>query len=86
MVNLLKKYLVSNSRGILATLLTSFLLLIAFLTYLKFIGIPRTEARNLFNQAQLLILQEKDSEAKDVLMQAYAIWPEEYIKQLQAQI
>lgn len=86
MGTLLKKYWLANRKGVLATLLTSFLLTFGFLTYLKFVGIPRTEARNLFNQAQLLIEEDRASEAKELLTQAYSVWPEEYIKQAQEQL
>ena len=82
MVNLLKKYWQSNRKAILSALIISVLLGGGFLVYLKFVGIPRTEARNLFNQAQLLLLDDKDREAKTLLDKAYETWPEEYILNL----
>jgi hypothetical protein len=59
--------------------IVSFLSLIAFGAYLLLIGIPRTQARNLYNEAYTLSDQGKQTEAKLKLEEAYRVWPEPYI-------
>lgn len=80
MGKLLKQYWLNNRKAISSMLLVTFLLVGGFLAYLKLIGIPRTEARTLYNEAQLLLFDDRDDEAKALLEKAYSIWPEEYIQ------
>lgn len=79
MGKLLKQYWLSNRRAIFSAFILTILLAAGFLAYLKFVGIPRTQARNLYNQAQLLLAEDKTAEAKEILVQAQAFWPEDYI-------
>lgn len=81
MGTLLKRYWLTNRKAIFSALIITFLLAVGFLAYLKFVGIPRTQARNWYNHAQLLITEGKTKEAYDVLQDAYSIWPEDYILQ-----
>lgn len=52
-----------------------------FLLYLMLIGVPKTQARNLYNDAQLELGSGQISAARNLLEQAYKTWPEAYIQE-----
>jgi len=52
-----------------------------FLLYVWFIGIPKTEARNLYNRAQIFIELHDYISARSLLEDAYAEFPEGYISE-----
>jgi uncharacterized membrane protein YukC len=62
-------------------LLTVFTVLIIFLLYLYFIGIPKTQARNHFNLAQIAENDGDVSTAKEEYKKALTYWNEGYIKE-----
>lgn len=45
------------------------------------IGVPKTQARNLYNDAQLELGSGQISAARNLLEQAYKTWPEAYIQE-----
>lgn len=61
--------------SLLATVVVGLL----FSVYLLFVGVPRTHARNLYNEAEALFTQGDDNESRQKLEAAYAVWPEQYI-------
>lgn len=65
----------------LKQLLLSVLVILAFsLIYLTLVGIPKTRARNLYNQAELAAnAGDSQTEVTRLLQEAYAAWPEDYI-------
>jgi hypothetical protein len=52
--------------------------------YIYFVGIPRTSARHLYNEAQQAFKAGNISTGLQKLDQAYAAWPETYIAQERA--
>jgi predicted PurR-regulated permease PerM len=69
----------SLPKGLLKAGITSLAVGIVFLGYLLLIGIPKTQARNLFNQAESANKNGDIQKAKELLQQAYLVWPEGYI-------
>ncbi len=67
--------------ALLRSAAVSLLVALIFGGYLILIGIPKSTARNLYNQA-LLAADMGDLEKADQLLQdAYAAWPEDYIQE-----
>jgi hypothetical protein len=77
----MKQYLKAHRIGIIRATLATIALSLIFGLYLVTIGIPRTAARNLFNKGEVALELGKKSEAKSYFEQAYAKWPESYIKE-----
>jgi uncharacterized membrane protein YgaE (UPF0421/DUF939 family) len=50
----------------------------AFLIYLIAIGIPKTQARNYYNQALIAQSIDQSDLAQSLLDKAYSAWPEAY--------
>lgn len=65
---------------ILISIVTATMVGAIFLIYMVFIGIPKTTARNLYNEAEISQRQGDTTKAKELLEQAYTIWPEPYIQ------
>jgi hypothetical protein len=68
-------------RALVKPLIATFVVGAIFLAYLMYIGIPKTQARNLYNEGLLQIQQGNISDGLELYRQAYTTWPEEYIKQ-----
>lgn len=66
-------------KGLIKASLLSITLASLFLSYLYFIGIPKTNARNLYNQAETALSLGNIDKAYMLLRQAVNAWPEEYI-------
>lgn len=62
-------------------ILTSLLIATVFLVYLLFMGIPRTQARNLYNQAIVAADFGSITTAQRHFQEALLYWPEPYIQQ-----
>ncbi len=75
----MKSYLQAHKAGLTRATLASVALCLVFGVYLALIGIPRTEARNLFNKGEVALALDDKAAAKDYFEQAYAKWPESYI-------
>jgi cell division protein FtsN len=58
-----------------------FTVLITFILYLYFIGIPKTQARNHFNLGQIAENEGDVSTAKEEYQKALDYWNERYIKE-----
>lgn len=52
-----------------------------FVIYILAIGAHKTHARNLYNDAHLALKDDRVEQAVQLMSQAYAAWPEEYILQ-----
>ena len=77
----MRSYLQQNWRQMCLALLCSVLLGAGFLLYTFLIGAPKTRARNLYNEAQLALGEDKIEQAVQLMSKAYDSWPEEYILQ-----
>lgn len=60
-------------------MLVSVLVAGVFGAYLVFVGIPKTQARNLYNEAQVARSSGDEGAYSELLDKAYAAWPEGYI-------
>lgn len=60
------------------------LVAVVYVFYLFAVGIPRTQARNHFNSATLLLAEGQINLAKQELEKAYTAWPEEYVASLRS--
>ena len=55
-------------------ILASILLILAFLVYLKFVGVPLTQSRNHLNQGVIYYEEQKYQQAKTEIEQSLQIW------------
>lgn len=60
------------------------LVAVVYISYLFVVGIPRTQARNFYNSATLLLADGEIDQAKQELERAYAAWPEDYVASLRS--
>jgi hypothetical protein len=67
-------------RALIPTAIVSTLIVLIFGMYLFFIGIPRTQARNLYNEGVLSIQAGEIRPAIQYFRSALSYWPEDYIK------
>lgn len=58
---------------------TSFAVVLIFVIYLTFVGIPKTQARNFYNQALKQIENDEEDKAKASLLEGLKFWDERYI-------
>lgn len=77
----MRKYLQQNWRQMGLAALAAVLIGAGFVIYILAIGAPKTRARNLYNDAHLALKDDKVEQAVQLMSQAYAAWPEEYILQ-----
>lgn len=68
-----------RSQDFVYSLIVGLIAFVLFFVYLIAIGVPRTHARNLYNEAYTLSEQGQNAEARSKLEEAYAVWPEPYI-------
>lgn len=73
-----KSNLIANT---LRSFAVSLAVALLFLVYLVTLGIPKTTARNLYNEATLALKAGETAQARNLLEEAYKAWPEPYIKQ-----
>lgn len=66
-------------KGLIKASLLSITLASIFLSYLYFVGIPKTTARNLYNQAESALAVGNKEKAYSLLQQAVISYPEKYI-------
>ena len=67
-------------KALLPVAVVSTLVVLVFGVYLFFIGIPRTQARNLYNEGVLSIQAGEIRPAIQYFRAALNYWPEEHIK------
>ncbi len=67
------------AKGLIKATLLSISLGCIFLSYLYFVGMPKTAARNLFNRAEMALALGNTEKGYLLLRQALASYPEEYI-------
>jgi hypothetical protein len=70
--------LISNS---IKVIIISIIISIMFFVYLQLFGIPKTQARNYYNLAEIQLGLNNKKLAEEYLVKAISYWPEEYIKQ-----
>ncbi len=81
MLETVRSYLHQHKLGIVYSFITAFGICLLFGLYLFLIGIPKTQARNLFNAGQFAELQNDKAQAVNYYLQALRIWPEQYIRE-----
>ena len=69
----------THLKNILISVLISIFIAILFLVYMKFIGIPKTQARNFYNLAINNLHQGEKEDAIKHLDNALIYWKEDYI-------
>lgn len=69
----------SWKRSLLKYFLVILLFAVGYLTYYFFIGIPKTQARNLYEISQEHLNMGETDKYIEKLNEAYSRWPEKYI-------
>lgn len=75
------KWLKSNTKELLLSLAISLLIALLFGSFMYFVGIPKTKARNEYNKAVIDLQRGNEESAMQHLEEALEYWDEKYIRE-----
>jgi len=86
MLKKLQTYLKNEYKQFLLATIVAILIIVSFMVYLKFLGIPMTIARNLYNKAVISSENGDINKSKEYLIESLNYWEDPKARELLNQI